>query len=176
MSLRGAFFWQGSIAGERWPCDWRLRIRAGSLACCRWGGEFPVGGAPLSRLPEARRVPVFLACGRKSDRYPSAIVCDNLKLLHSAGMDLTLRQYPGGDQISPGMLGDMDRWIMDIVTGASGRNDLRRRRLIAAATRPRSATFGALQRSTERCAFAQSCQQHCASEGSHSHGATSHVR
>ena len=78
---------------------------------------------PLSRLPEARRVPVFLACGRKSDRYPSAIVCDNLKLLHSAGMDLTLREYPGGDQISPSMLGDMDRWIMDIVTGASGRND-----------------------------------------------------
>ena len=83
------------------------------------GGEFPVGGAPLARLTEARRVPVFLACGRQSQRYPSAIVCDNLKLLHAAGMDLTLREYPGPHEISPRMLEDMDRWVMDIVTGAS---------------------------------------------------------
>jgi predicted esterase len=67
-------------------------------------------------------VPLFLACGRDSQRYPSAIVCDNLKLLHSAGMDLTLREYPGGHEISPQMLSDVDRWIMDIVTGASGSN------------------------------------------------------
>jgi phospholipase/carboxylesterase len=83
------------------------------------GGEFPVGGAPLARLAEARRLPVFLACGRDSQRYPSAIVCDNLKLLHSAGMDLTLREYPGGHEISPRMLSDMDRWMMDLVTGSS---------------------------------------------------------
>lgn len=82
------------------------------------GGEFPVGGAPLSRLDEARRVPVFLACGRTSERYPSAIVCDNLKLLHSAGMDLTLREYPCGQELSEGMLSDMDRWMMELVTGA----------------------------------------------------------
>jgi len=87
------------------------------------GGEFPVGGAPLSRLPEARRVPVFLACGRESQRYPSTVVCDNLKLLHSAGMDLTLREYPGGHEISPRMLADMDRWIMDLVTGNSSRGN-----------------------------------------------------
>jgi phospholipase/carboxylesterase len=81
------------------------------------GGEFPVGDAPLARLAEARRLRVFLACGRDSQRYPSAIVCDNLKLLHSAGMDLTLREYPGGHEISPCMLADMDRWIAD-TTGA----------------------------------------------------------
>ncbi len=87
------------------------------------GGEFPVGGAPLSCLTAARRVPVFLACGRESQRYPSTVVCDNLKLLHSAGMDLTLREYPGGHEISPQMLADMDRWIMDLVTGKSSRHD-----------------------------------------------------
>ena len=83
------------------------------------GGEFPVGGAPLSCLTEARRVPVFLACGRDSRRYPSAVVCENLKLLHSAGISLTLREYPGGHSISPAMLSDIDRWIMELVTGAS---------------------------------------------------------
>jgi phospholipase/carboxylesterase len=89
---------------------------AGALSV---GGEFPVGGAPLARLSEARDVPVFLACGRDSQRYPTAIVCDNLKLLHSAGINLTLRQYPGGHEVGPGMLTDMDRWIMEIVTGNS---------------------------------------------------------
>jgi len=83
------------------------------------GGEFPVGGAPLAHLDDARRVPIFLACGRDSQRYPSAIVCDNLKLLHAAGMNLTLREYPGGHELSPRMLADMDRWIMDLVTGSS---------------------------------------------------------
>ncbi|HEY4308127.1 MAG TPA: alpha/beta hydrolase-fold protein [Pirellulales bacterium] len=109
-------------------CGGTMALRL-ALAHPRWfagvlslAGEFPVGGAPLSRLPEARRVPLFLACGRDSQRYPSAIVCDNLKLLHSAGMDLTLREYPGGHEISPQMLSDVDRWIMDIVTGASGSN------------------------------------------------------
>ncbi len=81
------------------------------------GGEFPVGGTPLAGLSEARQVPIFLACGRESQRYPSTIVCDNLKLLHSAGMNLTLREYPGGHEISQRMLTDMDRWIMEIVTG-----------------------------------------------------------
>ncbi len=82
------------------------------------GGEFPVGSAPLSRLSEARHVPIFLACGRTSERYPSAIVCDNLKLLHSAGMDLTLREYPCGQELSENMLADIDRWMMELVTGA----------------------------------------------------------
>jgi phospholipase/carboxylesterase len=83
------------------------------------GGEFPVGGAPLAHLTDARRVPVFLACGRDSQRYPSPIVCENLKLLHAAGINLTLREYPGGHAISPRMLSDMDRWIMELVTGSS---------------------------------------------------------
>ena len=81
------------------------------------GGEFPVGGAPLAHLTDARRVPIFLACSRASHRYPSALVCENLKLLHSAGMNLTLREYPGGHELSARMLADMDRWIMDLVTG-----------------------------------------------------------
>jgi phospholipase/carboxylesterase len=83
------------------------------------GGEFPVGGAPLAALADARRVPIFLACGRDSQRYPAAVVCENLKLLHSAGMDLMLRQYPSGHDVSPQMLADMDRWIMSLVTGGS---------------------------------------------------------
>ena len=39
--------------------------------------------------------------------------------MHSAGINLTLRQYPGGHEVAPGMLTDMDRWIMEIVTGTT---------------------------------------------------------
>ncbi|MBI2824684.1 MAG: dienelactone hydrolase family protein [Planctomycetia bacterium] len=84
-----------------------------------FGGEFPVGGTPLARLVEARQVPIFLACGRQSQRYPSTVVCDNLKLFHSAGMNVTLRQYPCGQELACRMLADMNRWIMEIVTGSA---------------------------------------------------------
>jgi phospholipase/carboxylesterase len=84
------------------------------------GGEFPVGGAPLARISDARSVPIFLATGRDSQRYPAAAVCNNLKLLHSAGMDVTLRQYPCGHELWPQMLADMDRWIMELVVGSAG--------------------------------------------------------
>jgi phospholipase/carboxylesterase len=83
------------------------------------GGEFPTSRMPLLRLTEARRVPIFLACGRTSAKFPTATVCENLKLFHSAGMHVALREYPCGHQMSPVMLADMDRWMMEQVTAAS---------------------------------------------------------
>ena len=82
------------------------------------GGEFPTGRMPLLRLGEARRVPVFLACGRESQKFPTTVVCENLKLFHSAGMQVTLREYPCGHQMSPIMLADMDRWMMEQITAS----------------------------------------------------------
>jgi phospholipase/carboxylesterase len=87
------------------------------------GGMLP-SGRTLGRLHEARRVPLFLACGRESTRYPTDQVCADLRLLHSAGMDITLRQYPGGQQISPLMLADMDRWMMELTTGTASPSHL----------------------------------------------------
>lgn len=82
------------------------------------GGAFPTGKAALRRLVDSRRVPVFLACGRDSRVYASVTVCRDLKLFHAAGMDVALRQYPCGHEIAPAMLADMDRWMMEQVTGA----------------------------------------------------------
>ena len=89
---------------------------AGVLSLC---GEFPAGRTPLRRLTEARRLPIFLTSGRDSRRYPPMTVCDHLRLFHSAGMQVALRQYPCGHEITPGMLADMDRWIMDQVAGTA---------------------------------------------------------
>ncbi len=89
---------------------------AGVLSLC---GEFPAGRTPLGRLAEARRLPIFLCCGRDSRKYPPTAVCDHLRLFHSAGMQVALRQYPCGHEIAPAMLADMDRWIMEQLAGAA---------------------------------------------------------
>ena len=47
---------------------------------------------------------------------PPEKVCENLRLFHTAGMSVTLRQYPCGHQLAPQMLRDMDRWIIEQVT------------------------------------------------------------
>ena len=80
------------------------------------GGCLPTGGAPLSRLPEARQVSIFLASGRRSTIYGEKQVCDDLRLLHTAGMSITLRLYPCGHELSPQMLSDVDRWIIEQIT------------------------------------------------------------
>jgi phospholipase/carboxylesterase len=82
------------------------------------GGAFPCGGAPLCYLPEARRLKVFIGCGRESSTYEEPAVCRDLRLLFSAGMDVSLRQYPGRNGISPDMLADLNRWLMEQVTQA----------------------------------------------------------
>jgi len=77
------------------------------------GGGLPEGLRPFSRLNELRQMNVFLATGRYSENYSERKVCRNLRLMHSAGMSVNLRQYPCGDDVTTEMLADMDRWIME---------------------------------------------------------------
>ena len=95
----------------------RPRQFAGVLSIC---GEFPRGHNPLSQLIEARRLPVLLAVGRDSREYSPAEACDDLRLFHTAGMSIALRQYPCGQQLTPQMLRDVDRWIIEQITASSG--------------------------------------------------------
>lgn len=92
------------------------RSFAGVLSLC---GRFPNDQTPLRRLSDARRMPVFLACGRDSRNYAAVEVCKHLKLFHSAGMNVALRQYPCGHEIVPAMLADMDRWMMEQISAGS---------------------------------------------------------
>ena len=55
---------------------------------------------------------------RDSRDYPDRRVCDDLRLLHSAGCTVALRQYPGGDELTTNMLSDLDRWLMEFVCGS----------------------------------------------------------
>jgi len=78
-----------------------------------FGGAFPTTDAPLANIELARGLPLFFCTSRLSALYPETQVCEHLRLFHSAGMNVTLRQYPGEDGLTDLMLADMDRWLME---------------------------------------------------------------
>jgi len=84
-----------------------------------FGGAFPTGQKPFRHLDEARRLAVFVAAGRDSMQYPPKKVCRDLRLLHSAGLSITLRQYPCNHELCPQMLLDMDRWVIEQITNGA---------------------------------------------------------
>ncbi len=89
---------------------------AGVLSLC---GALPSVRPLFSNLTDARRLPLFLATGRDSQVYGADKVSDDLRLLHTAGMSITLRQYPCGQELAPQMLGDVDRWVIEQITAAA---------------------------------------------------------
>jgi phospholipase/carboxylesterase len=80
-------------------------------------GPLPSRLSPLRRVNELRRVPCLLTTSRDSESYPSEHVCRDLRLLHTAGCTVALRQYPCGDDLTSNMLSDLDRWLMELVCG-----------------------------------------------------------
>ncbi len=82
-------------------------------------GGFPDGHTPLMRIDAARDLPVFLTHGRQGISYDEEQICKDLRLMHAAGISVTLRQYPCSDELTTRMLKDLDVWLMEIVTGAS---------------------------------------------------------
>ena len=101
---------------------------AGVISLC---GAFPTGGTPFGNLVAARRLGMFLATGRGSREYPAAQVCEDLRLLHTAGLSITLRQYPCGHELMPQMLADVDRWIMEQINPPPAPDRGIRRRVVA---------------------------------------------
>ncbi len=87
------------------------------------GGPFPMGNCPLRHLDQVRRLPLFIAHCRDSLTYPVERTCEELRLFHAAGLHVTLRQYPCGDELDSQMLHDMDVWMMELITGMSASAD-----------------------------------------------------
>ena len=83
-------------------------------------GPLPQGFAPLGRWSSSRNIEVFWSQYRKSDEFNQDILCRQLKLLHVAGFSVTLRQYPGGDELTGNALADMNRWIMQMFDSTVG--------------------------------------------------------
>ncbi len=84
------------------------------------GGAFPVGNRVLHRWPAARSLQVFLGAGRLSHESAPASTCrpleiQSLELLHTAGVSVAVREYDGDHELTPAMLQDVNRWMMNIV-------------------------------------------------------------
>lgn len=80
-------------------------------------GPLPKNDRPLQHLNHLRTLPLLLSSGREAKSYSETAVCHDLKLLHTAGMQVAFRQYPCGDELRTSMLADLDRWMMDVISG-----------------------------------------------------------
>ena len=84
---------------------------------CSINGSFPEGLTPLRHLNLSRRLPIISLHGRESEQMDESQLCRDLKLLHIAGFNLVVRQYPCGDRLPDQMFADLNRWLMELVTG-----------------------------------------------------------
>lgn len=103
----------------------RLALRTpslfgGAISLC---GGFPAGMAPLAHLAAIRDLPLLVSFGRDSQTYSVEHICQELPLLHTAGLKVALRQYPCGDEINTKMLQDVNNWLMEQVTGMSSSSE-----------------------------------------------------
>jgi phospholipase/carboxylesterase len=89
---------------------------AGALS---FGGGFPRGQQVLSRIKDARSLPLFFAVGADSLEYPTAQLCEDLRLCHLAWLSMYVKQYhPCGDELVRDMMNDANEWMMKLVTCA----------------------------------------------------------
>jgi phospholipase/carboxylesterase len=114
----GRVFLAGSGAGGTLAIRIALRSPDEYAGAASIGGCFPQGHSPLARLKIARRSRLLIMHCRDSSSYPVQHVCNELSLFHAAGLSVTLRQYPCGDELTTQMLRDLDAWLMEQVTGS----------------------------------------------------------
>src|SRR4029079_12287191 len=112
-------FLAGAGAGGTMAIRVALRAPVRYAGACSIGGAFPQGHSPLVRLARARDSRLLIMHCRDSQTYSVERVCSELALFHAAGMSVTLRQYPCGDELTTQMLRDLDVWLMEQVTGVA---------------------------------------------------------
>ncbi|MDX1945694.1 MAG: hypothetical protein SFU86_09800 [Pirellulaceae bacterium] len=110
-------FLAGYEAGGTMAVRLALRDPAGFAGAISINGPFPEGQMPLARLSQARKFPMLVAHCRDSRVYTIDRICQELQLFHTAGLSVALRQYPCPDELTTQMLDDVDRWLMQHITG-----------------------------------------------------------
>lgn len=75
-------------------------------------GAVPEDIMLLERYRELRELRFFYAISRGSRTCPTEAMCSNLRILHSAGLCVSLKSYPTMGSLQLDMLRDADRWIM----------------------------------------------------------------
>jgi phospholipase/carboxylesterase len=83
------------------------------------GGLFPLDEGLFARLHEVRRLPMLLCCHGSAAPAATRHTDRTLRLFHAAGATLAMRIYAGHHHLSQSILGDVNRWLMDEICGAS---------------------------------------------------------
>lgn len=110
-------FLVGNDAGGTMALRLALNISESFAGVASIGGKLPTTNQPLALVNRARSVPMMLAHCRDSESYPTSEVCQDLRLLHAAGVQVTLRQYPCQQEVTTQMLIDLNAWVMEHVSG-----------------------------------------------------------
>lgn len=87
-------------------------VFSGVISLC---GGFPSGAFSLRHWNETKNTQFMFAVGQQSLEFSPEQASSDLKLLHAAGLSVSLRQYPCAQEISTQMLQDVNRWIMERV-------------------------------------------------------------
>ena len=83
---------------------------AGAVSLC---GSFPETDIPLRNWSRIRNFPLMMAVGSQSKVLSQQKVCSQLRLFHAAGLCISLRQYHTAQELTPKMLSDVNRWMME---------------------------------------------------------------
>lgn len=84
----------------------------------RFAGVISLNGAvaqhrrPLLRLPQARRLRVFIGHGIANARVPLTLARDDYRLLYHAGLHVEYHTYPTTHRLHADMFRDINRWII----------------------------------------------------------------
>ena len=122
MFTRNEFFWPDRGCGGTMALRVAWNHPEDFAGVATIGGPLPADNRPLRNVNHLRQLACFLATSRSSLTYPELDVCRDLRLLHSAGCTVALRQYPCGDELTTQMLADLDRWMMELVCSPGGSN------------------------------------------------------
>lgn len=77
------------------------------------GGRVPRGSRLLKHIHRIRKLPLLLSVSPTESKYSTEQAMSDLRFLHSAGMTLSLRLYPEGDELTTEMFKDMNSWVME---------------------------------------------------------------
>lgn len=81
-------------------------------------GPLPEGSSLLQRWRSARRVQLLACMGLDATYFTQDMLCGQLPWVHTAGLNLHVRQYPGGNDLTTAMLADINAWMMERVSTA----------------------------------------------------------
>lgn len=98
-----------------------MALRAGMERPEIFRGVFSINGClperhcPMRSWKSCRDLEVYWAHFRESISFCESKLCEQLRVLHVAGLQVTLRQYPGDERLSSAALRDVDRWVMEMI-------------------------------------------------------------